>query len=119
MIKVIYDCDNTMGLPNKDVDDGLTLMYLLGSKKIHLLGVTNTFGNSHIDDVFAATTKLFKDLHITNIPLKKGAAENSDRRSEAATFLVDMVNKYPNEMTILATGSLTNLYGAYLIGCQY
>jgi len=115
LIKVIYDCDNTMGLPNKDVDDGLTFMYLLGSKKIHLLGVTNTFGNSNINDVSSATTKLFKDLHITDIPLKKGAAENSDRRSEAATFLVDMVNRYPNEITILATGSLTNLYGAYLL----
>ena len=115
MIKVIYDCDNTMGLPEKDVDDGLTLMYLLGNKKIHLLGVTNTFGNSNIDDVYSATTKLFKDLQLTDIPLIKGAAENSDRKSEAATFLVEMVNMYPNEITILATGSLTNLYGAYLL----
>lgn len=104
-----------MGLPNKDVDDGLTLMYLLGSKKVHLLGVTNTFGNSHINDVFTATTKLFKDLQITDIPLKKGAGKNSDRKSEAAAFLVEMVNQFPNEITILATGSLTNLYGAYLL----
>ncbi len=115
LIKVIYDCDNTMGLPEKDVDDGLTFMYLLGSKKIHLLGVTNTFGNSNIDDVFTATTKLFHDLQIADIPLIKGAAQNSDRKSEAAAFLVEMVNKYPNEITILATGSLTNLYGAYQI----
>lgn len=115
LIKVLFDCDNTMGLANKDVDDGLTFMYLVGSKTIDLLGVTNTFGNSNIEDVFMATTKLFKDLQITNIPLKKGAAENSDRRSDASAFLVDMVNKYPNEITILATGSLTNLYGAYLL----
>jgi inosine-uridine nucleoside N-ribohydrolase len=33
---VIFDCDNTMGLPNKDVDDGLTLMYLIGNKNIEL-----------------------------------------------------------------------------------
>lgn len=115
MIKVIFDCDNTMGLPNKDVDDGLTLMYLIGNKAIDLLGVTTTFGNSNIEDVFAATAKLFKDLNITNIPLKKGSAKGSDRRSEAAKFLVDIVNKYPNEVTILATGSLSNLYGAYLL----
>lgn len=115
MIKVIFDCDNTMGLPNKDVDDGLTLMYLIGNKNIDLVGVTTTFGNSNIEDVFAATTRLFKDLNITNISLKKGSAKGSDRRSEAARFLVDMVNKYPNEITILATGSLSNLYGAYLL----
>ncbi|WP_338471726.1 nucleoside hydrolase [Niallia sp. XMNu-256] len=115
MIKVLYDCDNTMGIPNKDVDDGLTLMYLIGNNLIDLLGVTTTFGNSHIEDVFQATTKLFNDLNITNIPLKKGAGKGSDRKSEAAAFLVDMVNQYPNEITILATGSLTNLYGAYCL----
>ena len=60
-----------MGLPNKDVDDGLALMYLIGNSNIDLLGVTTTFGNSHIEDVFQATTKLFNDLNITDIPLKK------------------------------------------------
>ncbi|WP_353094912.1 nucleoside hydrolase [Tissierella praeacuta] len=115
MLKVIFDCDNTMGLPNKDVDDGLTLMYLLGSKVIDLIGVTTTFGNSNIEDVFMATSKLFRDLNIKNIPLKKGSPKNSNRRSEASKFLLDVVNKYPNEITILATGSLSNLYGAYLI----
>ena len=53
-----------MGLPNKDVDDGLTLMYLIGNSNIDLLGVTTTFGNSHIEDVFGATTKLFDDLNL-------------------------------------------------------
>jgi purine nucleosidase len=113
--KVLYDCDNTMGIPNKDVDDGLTLMYLIGNSNIDLLGVTTTFGNSHIEDVFQATTKLFNDLNITDIPLKKGARKDSDRKSEAAAFLVHMVNQYPNKITILATGSLTNLYGAYCL----
>ena len=79
MKKVLYDCDNTMGLPNKDVDDGLTLMYLIGNSNIDLLGVTTTFGNSHIEDVSRATTKLFNDLNITDIPLKKGAGKGSDR----------------------------------------
>lgn len=114
-MKVIYDCDNTMGLPERDVDDGLTLMYLLGSTKINLLGVTNSFGNCDINNVYRATKQLFKDLNLTNTPLMKGAVKNEDRKSEAAHFLVDVVNKYPNEVTLLATGSLTNLYGAYQI----
>lgn len=45
MKKVIFDCDNTMGLPGRDVDDGLSLFYLLGSPEIELLGVCSTFGN--------------------------------------------------------------------------
>ena len=40
MRKIIYDCDNTFGLKNHDVDDGLTLFYLLGMPEIDLLGAT-------------------------------------------------------------------------------
>lgn len=29
MKKVIYDCDNTMGLDNRDIDDGLALVLSL------------------------------------------------------------------------------------------
>ena len=113
-MKVIFDCDNTMGLPAKDVDDGLTLMYLIGSADIDLLGVTTCFGNSTIEDVYSATTNIFNDLSL-DIPLKKGSGKGRDRISDAARFLVEMTSKYPKEITILATGSLSNLYGAYLI----
>ena len=36
-IPVILDCDNTMGVPGCDVDDGLTLRYLLGCPEVELL----------------------------------------------------------------------------------
>lgn len=115
MNKIIFDCDNTMGVKERDVDDGLTLLYLLGNKNIELLGVTNTFGNSDIDTVWSATNKLFSDLDINSkIPLYKGGKSAKHSISEASTFLVNIVNKYPKEITILATGSLTNLYGAYM-----
>ena len=39
MKKVIYDCDNTMGLDNRDIDDGLALVYLVENKDVELLGV--------------------------------------------------------------------------------
>lgn len=112
--KIIFDCDNTMSLPNKDVDDGLTLMYLLGSDKIELLGVTTCFGNSTIEDIYNNTTIMFNDLDL-HIPLKRGSGKGEDRVSDASKFLVEMASKYPNEITILATGSLSNLYGAYLL----
>lgn len=115
MHKVLFDCDNTMGVHGRDVDDGLTLMYLLGRNDINLLGVTTTYGNSTIDVVQEATTKFFRDLTISSIPLLKGAGDRTNRDSEAAKFLVDTVNKHPNEIVLLATGSLTNLYGAYNI----
>ncbi|MBS4538049.1 nucleoside hydrolase [Clostridium sp. D2Q-11] len=115
MNKIIFDCDNTMGVKERDVDDGLTLLYLLGNEKINLLGVTNTFGNSDIETVTKATQTLFNDLDITSkIPLYKGGGSIDDPISDASKFLVKMVNKSPKEITILATGSLTNLYGAYM-----
>lgn len=113
MIKVLFDCDNTMGVKNRDVDDGLTLLYLLGNKDIDLLGITTTFGNSDINTVYDATKELLNDINVDNIPLYKGGPSPKNRSSKASDFLIDTVNKYPNEITLLATGSLTNLYDAY------
>ena len=45
MKKIIFDCDNTIGIEGCDVDDGLTLLYLLGCKDVEVLGITNCFGN--------------------------------------------------------------------------
>ncbi|OPJ57278.1 nucleoside hydrolase [Alkalithermobacter paradoxus] len=115
MIKVLFDCDNTMSVSGCDVDDGLALIYLLGRSDVELLGVTTTYGNSTIDIVHENTIKMFNDLKISHIPLYKGSACKSNRKSDAAEFLVNMVNKYPGEITLLATGSLTNLCGAYEI----
>lgn len=115
LIKIIFDCDNTMGLKGKDVDDGLTLLYLLGNKQINLLGVTTTFGNSNINDVYNNTISNFNEIGCKNLPLFKGSGVGENRVSPASKFLVDMVNEYPGEITILGTGSLTNLYGANLI----
>lgn len=115
MKKILVDFDNTMGLKDKPLDDGLTLMYLLGREDVEIIGVTTTFGNGNIDDVHNATLAMFNDLNISNIPLHKGSDINQDRISDASNFIVKMVNKYPNEVTILGLGSLANLYGAYLI----
>lgn len=49
MKKIVFDCDNTFGIKNCDVDDGLALMYLLGSREAEFLGVTSTYGNSSLD----------------------------------------------------------------------
>jgi purine nucleosidase len=56
---------------------------------------------------------MFNELNINHISLLKGAVNTENRNSEAASFLVEIVNKSPNTITILATGSLTNLLGAY------
>lgn len=113
MKKVIFDCDNTFGVPGCDVDDGLALLYLLGSEEIDLLGVTTTYGNNKIDVVYPNTVRMLKDVKREDIPCKKGGPSKEDDQSEASDFLAEMADRYPGELSILATGSLTNLKGAY------
>ena len=54
-MKVIIDCDNTFGVPGRPIDDGQTILYLLGRDDIEIVGITTTHGNSTIDDVYPAT----------------------------------------------------------------
>ena len=113
MKHIIFDCDNTLGVPDCDVDDGLTLIYLLGCEDITLHGVTTTYGNNKLEVVFENTKKMLKELGREDICLKKGGSCAGDYDNEASEFLVEMANRYPGELSILATGSLTNLGGAY------
>ena len=42
--KVIFDCDNTMGIEGYPMDDALAFLYVLGNRdKVDLLGFTCTF----------------------------------------------------------------------------
>ena len=112
MISLIYDCDNTMGVPGRDVDDGLTLLYLLGCPEVELLGVTCAFGNDTQEVVYRTTSGLLRAWGRADIPVLRGAEGPADRASPAADFLADAARRRPGELAVLATGSLSNLLGA-------
>lgn len=112
MLPLIYDCDNTLGIPDCDVDDGLTLLYLLGSSGVKLLAVTCSFGNSTQEKVFHNTVRLLREWGREDILVLRGGANPANRRSPAAEFLADAARRYPDRLAVLATGSLTNLLGA-------
>lgn len=114
MKSVIFDCDNTYGVSDCDVDDGLALIYLLGNKNINLLGVTTTYGNSKVEVVYTNTLKMIEELKVDNLHVFEGGKNPQDLDNKASDYLVKMANEYAGELSILATGSLTNLYGAYL-----
>jgi inosine-uridine nucleoside N-ribohydrolase len=110
--KVICDCDNTMGVPGKPIDDGQTLLYLFGRSDIDLLGVTTTFGNGSIDEVHGATEQLLSDLGRQDIPLFRGEGERGQTPTDAARFLAQTAASYPGEITLLAIGPVGNLRAA-------
>lgn len=136
MHKVILDCDNTMGMPSWEVDDGLVILYLLGRTDIDFLGITNVFGNSSLKNVSQYTAELLRDIGRTDIPRYEGEAfhgqnpkfkaalqgveryegeiEQQEEITPAARFMADTVADYPGEVTILAAGPLSNLYKASL-----
>ena len=116
MKHIIFDCDSTVGLPGKPMDDALALLYLLGRPdEAEILGITCTFANGTEDEVYRSTSALLREIGRTDIPLLCGAESGQDPRTEAARFIVDTINARPGEVSLVAIGSLTNLYGAYLL----
>lgn len=113
-MNVYFDCDNTMGLPGCDMDDGMALLYLLGHERIRLRAVTTSFGNSTIAQVHANTERMFRELGLERIPLRKGAASPQERDSDASSFLATALMRETEPVTLLITGSPTNIYAACL-----
>lgn len=117
-MKVLIDFDNTFFTDNRDVDDGLALMYLLGDPKVEVVGVTSTFGNSHIEEVDRCTRLLMEHLQLDLSLCRRGASECGDYLTEASSWIVHLANKYDGDLHILATGGMSNLCGAYLKDSQ-
>lgn len=101
-----------MGLPQKEIDDGLTLLYLLGRPDIKLVGITTTFGNGTTQQTYQQTQALLRRVNRTDIPVWKGQATPEGGRNDAAGFLASKAAEAPGEISILATGSLSNLKAA-------
>ncbi len=112
MKRIIVDSDNTMGVRQCDVDDGLALLFLLGNPDLcRVEALCTTYGNSSIDTVQDNTLRLSRELGM-DVPVLRGAACPDEPESEAADFLASAASEEPGKLSVLATGSLTNLKGA-------
>lgn len=116
MKKILFDCDNTLGLPCHPVDDAMAFYYLLGhADKAQIIGLTSTFGNASAEKTFACSKTMLAELEMQAIPQAQGAEAGEDPRSAAAELIVELSKTYAGELSVLAIGSLTNLYGAWLL----
>ena len=116
MKKIIFDCDSTVGLPGKPMDDVLALLYLLGNpEQAQILGITCTFANGTAAEVYSSTEAFLREIGREDIPLLHGAESGENPRSEAARFITETVHANPGEISLVAIGSMTNLYGAWLL----
>lgn len=115
MKKIIFDCDNTLGIEGYPMDDALAFLYVLGQGSAQVLGFCCTFGNGTVAQVEEASRQLLRELGMEALPLLPGGEQGQDPRSPAAQFIANSARRYPGEVSVLAIGSLTNLYGALLL----
>lgn len=106
---VIVDCDNALGVPACDVDDGLALLFLQAQREVVLRGVTTCFGNAPLSLVLRATRRLLRGHGVAVLP---GASQAGASPSDAAHFLLEATWREPGQVAILALGPLTNLAAA-------
>ncbi|MEE8441422.1 MAG: nucleoside hydrolase [Spirochaetia bacterium] len=109
---MLVDCDNTMGLARHEIDDGLTLLMLLGSDAVDVVGVTTVFGNGPEDSVYSHTRELLIDAGRPDIPVVRGASRAGDYGTAAVSFIARVAREHRGRLAVLAIGPLTNLAGA-------
>lgn len=113
--KIVFDTDNTFGVPGRPIDDGQAILYALGRDDLEIVGISTTHGNSTIDHVYDATKWLISRSKSTDIPVIRGASGPGDYLTPAAEFLAETVNAAPGEIIVVAIGTMSNLHGASLI----
>lgn len=129
MKKIILDCDPGM-------DDSMAIIMAAKSQDIELLGVTTVNGNYPVDITSVNACKIMELLDIKDIPVAKGLAKPMVRevpsdpfthgkdgqaenflpeprlalhKKDAVDLIIDIVKANPNEVTIVATGPMSNL----------
>ena len=117
MQKIIFDCDNTVGIEGYPMDDALAFLYLLGNRgRAQVLAFCCTFGNGTAQQVYESSRQLLEETGLSGeIPLYPGAGQGENPCGESARKIVELANRYPGEVSFLGIGSLTNLYGAMLL----
>jgi inosine-uridine nucleoside N-ribohydrolase len=128
--KIIFDTD-------PGVDDAMAIQVLLNSPEIEILGLTTVFGNVDLEKTTENALRLLEIADRTDIPVSKGADKPMTRSFgggvpyvhgddgmgntfrevskysvhdlSATDFVAEQVKRFPNEVTLLAVGPLTNL----------
>jgi len=133
MRKVVWDMD-------PGIDDALALILALKSPEVRVAGITTVAGNAPVETTSANARRVLEYLGAANIPVALGAASPLNRPLEdalsyhgpdglgncslpppklplhpleARNFLVQSVLDAPDEVTLVATGPLTNVAYAF------
>jgi len=133
MCKVVWDMD-------PGIDDALALVLALKSPEVQILGITTVAGNASVEMTGANARRVLEYLNVASIPVAMGAEHPLNHPLEHALshhgpdglgncglppprlplhpdkawdFLARLVLDTPDEITLIATGPLTN------VGCAF
>jgi len=133
MRKVVWDMD-------PGIDDALALILALKSPEVQVLGITTVAGNAPVEVTSANACRVLECLDAGSIPVAMGAANPLRHTLEDALshhgpdglgecglpapltpldpakawdFLAQLVSSAPGEVTLIATGPLTNVAHAF------
>lgn len=126
---ILLDCD-------PGIDDAMAIVYAIGSADIDLIGITTVAGNVSLAKTTANALRLVEFLGAGDVPVTAGSAvpllrpvlsaehvhgedglggarlptaTTSPRAGHAPDFIIETVLAAPGQVTLVATGPLTNI----------
>lgn len=111
-ISVIIDTDVSIGIEQRDVDDGLALSMACHSPELKVSAVTLTYGNSTLKKVRGAMSSLNEHLRLPESIIRCGAASHAElgKKTDAVDCIISNLERQPH--TLIALGPLTNIASA-------
>ena len=108
-VAVWIDTDPAIGVPDRDVDDGVALMQAFGSPELNIRGVSIVFGNAPFDRALPIGRDLAGKFGPSGLVVTAGAssAEALGIETDASRALAAELRRRP--LTVLALGPATNV----------
>ena len=120
--KVIIDTDI-----GDDIDDAFAVALAINSPELEILGITSAWGDTRLRA--RMLDRLLRETGHSEIPVAVGVERHRENEAgfsqapwarreperqhqDAVTFLLEQVNKYPGEITLIAIAPETNLLAA-------
>jgi len=114
--RVLIDTDPGLGSMAADVDDGLALFIMLNNPEVFKIeGITTVYGNTPVKKGNLLLKQYLELFSRKDIPHFVGASSKYSlgKLTDASSFLIEMVKKFPKELTLITLGPLTNVATAF------
>lgn len=100
--RLVLDCDT-------GTDDAIAIMVAALHPGLDLAGVCSVFGNAPVETTTANSRRVLADVGRAGVPVLPGAAAAGSRTSAAVEWLLALLRRTAEPVTVVATGPLTDL----------